>query len=61
MIKSFAASARRNAGVIVRDGAGIVGAAMIAVGAGEIYRPAGWIVGGAMLVAAAFMAGRSAS
>lgn len=35
---------------IVRDVTGLVGAALVSVGAGMVYRPAGVILGGTILV-----------
>ena len=47
-----------NAPVLIRDLAGLTGAALISFGAAEVYAPAGWIVGGAFLIAAAIMNAR---
>lgn len=44
--------------VILRDGAGISGTALIAYGTWCIYEPAGYIVFGAMLVAGAWRAAK---
>jgi len=44
---------------IIRDGAGILGAALIAYGAALIYRPAGFIVGGLLLISGALLAART--
>jgi hypothetical protein len=38
---------------LLRDIVGLVGAALIALGAGMIYRPAGVLVGGVLLVSLA--------
>lgn len=43
---------------MVRDLAGISGAAMVAHGAGLVYAPAGWIVGGAMVLIGVFLHAR---
>jgi hypothetical protein len=43
---------------LLRDAAGIVGAALIAYGAGLVYRPAGFIVAGVLLVGGAYLAAR---
>lgn len=43
-----------------RDGAGLLGIALVSVGAGLTYLPAGLIVGGALLIALAVLLGRSA-
>ncbi len=40
---------------LLRDVAGIAGAAAISYGAWQVYRPAGWIVGGALAVAGAWL------
>lgn len=47
-----------NAPVLIRDAAGLAGAALIALGAAEVYRPAGWIVAGVALIAAAILSAR---
>jgi hypothetical protein len=45
--------------VIIRETAGIAGAASIAYGAWLIYRPAGFIVAGALLLAGSILDARS--
>lgn len=45
---------------LLRDGAGLAGACLIARGAAMIYEPAGYIAGGALLLLGAFLAGRNA-
>ena len=44
--------------VVVRDLAGVVGAALIAYGAWLIYAPAGFITGGILLVVASVLLAR---
>ena len=44
--------------VLLRDGAGICGALLVAYGAWRVYEPAGFIVLGAMLLAAAWRAAK---
>lgn len=46
---------------LLRDAAGIAGAASLAYGAAAIYRPAGFIVGGVLLLAAALLTGRGSA
>lgn len=44
---------------LLRDAAGVAGAALIAYGAWCVYRPAGPIVGGLLLLAGALLVGRA--
>lgn len=50
LIKSIAAAAP----AVLRDVAGLGGAAMAAYGASQVYEPLGFIVGGAMLMFGAY-------
>lgn len=43
---------------LVRDLAGVAGAAAVALGAGMVYLPAGVIVGGLLMLAGAILAAR---
>jgi hypothetical protein len=45
--------------VIVRDVAGLIGAALVAYGAWLIYRPAGFIVAGIFLVVGSYLTARA--
>jgi hypothetical protein len=45
--------------VIVRDVAGVLGAALVAYGAYLIYRPAGFIVAGLFLVVGSYLIARA--
>lgn len=46
---------------LLRDGAGVVGAVLIAVGVGMVYLPAGLIVAGALMLAAAVFSARASA
>lgn len=55
----IAAAIKSIAPVLLWDGAGLAGAALIAYGAWLIYVPAGFIVGGLMLLIAAWLRARA--
>jgi hypothetical protein len=44
---------------MLRDAAGILGAALVAFGFWRIYQPAGFIVAGVLLVTASFLLARA--
>jgi hypothetical protein len=55
MTIAFSAAARKKAGVLARDGAGLTGCGLVSYGAGLIYAPIGFIVAGLLLIAGAYL------